>query len=257
MNIRKTLVNVYFDCDSKKNAIARFLKKNKFVYENSRYYGLTKYKDKYKGERCFIVATGPSLTIEDIELIKNEYSFSMNSIIKWFDKTDWRPTFYGVQDYAVYRSLKQDIEKYGWDNVWIGSNLASRFKLHSGNIFPIDFGNHIKNLDDFNIRFSDDIVMEIYDGYTIVYSLIQIAVYMGFSKIYILGADCDYKGSKKHAVEHNVPISEDALKNSSERLFFMYENAKKECEKRNVEIFNATRGGKLEVLERVRLEDVI
>ena len=47
-------------------------------------------KNKHEGKRCFIVCTGPSLTLEDVNKLKNEYTFSMNNIFKCYDKTDWQ-----------------------------------------------------------------------------------------------------------------------------------------------------------------------
>ena len=40
---------------------------------------LRQFKNKHIGQRCFIVATGPSLTIEDVSKLKNEICWSMNS----------------------------------------------------------------------------------------------------------------------------------------------------------------------------------
>lgn len=45
-----------------------------------------------------------------------------------------------------------------------------------------------------NEVFSDDIVRGVYSGYTVAYDMIQIAVYMGFSEIYLIGADFNYNG---------------------------------------------------------------
>lgn len=49
---------------------------------------LREIKNSHKGERCFVVANGPSLTSEDLEKIyqNNEYSFGMNRIYKMFDQ---------------------------------------------------------------------------------------------------------------------------------------------------------------------------
>ncbi len=49
---------------------------------------LSEYKDKYKGRSCFVIGTGPSLTVEDLNAIANEYTFASNSIFRYFDKTD-------------------------------------------------------------------------------------------------------------------------------------------------------------------------
>ncbi len=47
-------------------------------------------------------------------------------------------------------------------------------------------------------RFSDDSSKVVFAANTIVYSAIQLAVYMGFSEIYLTGCDCNYTSPKKH-----------------------------------------------------------
>ena len=46
---------------------------------------LKEYKNKYKGERCFIICNGPSLTQEDYIKLKDEYTIGMNMIFNWFE----------------------------------------------------------------------------------------------------------------------------------------------------------------------------
>lgn len=60
-------------------------------------------KDSHKGERCFLIGNGPSLTGEDLHLLKDEYTFGTNMVYKIFDKTDWRPSFHCVSD-TIYAS---------------------------------------------------------------------------------------------------------------------------------------------------------
>ena len=65
---------------------------------------LKELKDKYKGQRCFIIGNGPSLTVSDLESLKDEVTFASNRIFKIFDETDWRPDYYGVFDESVFCS---------------------------------------------------------------------------------------------------------------------------------------------------------
>lgn len=46
---------------------------------------------------CFIIGTGPSHTIDNLELI-NEVSFSSYRIYNMFPRKTWKPTFYACQD---------------------------------------------------------------------------------------------------------------------------------------------------------------
>ncbi len=256
MNIKKRVINLAFDLHHMRRQMYAYLKRN-HIASNEKYQSLEKYKDIHKGKRCFIVATGPSLTLEDIELIKNEYTFSMNSIIKWFDKTSWRPTYYFIQDIPVYKALIHELEKIDRDSLFISDFLCDKFHILKGNVYPLDYLNHIKNNTDLNIYFSNDVSAIVYDGYTVVYSIIQFAAYMGFKEIFLLGTDCDYSGEKKHAIEHGVELDENLAKNVTERLIFSYKYAKEQLEKEDIAIYNASRGGKLKLFECVNLEDII
>ena len=170
------------------------------------------YKNKHLGERCFIVATGPSLTMEDLELIKNEYSFGMNSIPKIFPRTTWRPTYFGIQDCNVYEKMQSTIfDSYkSADNVFISDSIADKFPIPENFMqFPYDavYHDNYLEVDKYFAKFSDDCYAIVYDGYSITYSLIQIAVYMGFKEIYLLGADCSYKrGARNHVVDSGNAI---------------------------------------------------
>lgn len=57
-----------------------------------------KLKDSHLGESCFIIGNGPSLTLEDLNKIKNVVSFSCNRVNILLDKTDWRPYYYTFTD---------------------------------------------------------------------------------------------------------------------------------------------------------------
>jgi len=98
-------------------------------------------------------------------------------------------------------------------------------------------------------------------GVSVVVSTLQIAYYMGFKEVYLLGCDCDYSGQhhfdgKKHKfnIEKKTPLS---YSNRFNILMERYEICKKAFEADGRKIYNATVGGKLEVFERKRLEDII
>ncbi|MCC8155583.1 MAG: hypothetical protein LIP01_16240 [Tannerellaceae bacterium] len=55
---------------------------------------LNVFKDTKIGKRCFIVGNGPSLAIDDLNMIAGEDSFASNGIFGLLDKTVWRPTYY-------------------------------------------------------------------------------------------------------------------------------------------------------------------
>lgn len=239
--------------------VEKGIKKRKAGENDPRFERIKKYKNKHKGQRCFIVATGPSLTMEDLSQLKNEITFGMNSITKIFDKTDWRPTYYGIQDPLVYEKMEESIlaAYKNSDNVFVADYLGLYFKIPN-NFIPFPYNGHYHiyrgKYTDYSAEFSDNAYEVVYDGYTITYSLIQIAVYMGFEEIYLIGADSTYKkGGNNHFVESGF-VDKNAH-TSFNRLMTGYYEAKRYAEKHNIKIFNATRGGALEVFPRVDFDE--
>ncbi len=227
---------------------------------NKRFLWLKDYQNKYKGKRCFIIATGPSLTVDDLEKLKNEYTFGMNSLCLAGDRTDFVPTFFGVQDPGVYEKVSGTLENYNCNCIIVSDFVVKKFKeAEKYNCFPALYMYHVyesmyKN--QYFAKFSEDCCAAVYDGYSVTYSLIQIAVYMGFSEIYLLGADCNYEqGKPQHFIEHGHIDPKANL--AKDKMFASYREAKKYADAHNIHIYNATRGGKLEIFERVNFDDLI
>ena len=216
---------------------------------------------RYKGKRCFITCTGPSLTVQDLELLKDEYVFGMNSICLIHDQTSWKPDFYGIEDIFVFEKLKEKL--LNTDNGQIFAPLEFKESYNTpGNwvYFHTSWAYHMydrKYRNKFYCRFSDDCYATVYDGYTITYSILQLAVYLGFDEIYLLGADCSYLGNKQHFIDHGHATDYQSALNATDRLMVSYAEAKKYADCHGVKIFNATRGGLLELFPRVELETVL
>ena len=245
-------------------------KKNRFLYKHNlchRFDAIKSYKGKYAG-RCFIIATGPSLTVEDFNKLKDEVTIGMNSLVKWFPKVGWETTFYGIQDDIVFNNLRDDVCGISKSIIFYNFNLYRQSKDYYKRLrskqnsveYPLYLADHCIKLDSTKgNKFSEDASDIVYDGHTIAYSLLQIAVYMGFSKIYLIGTDCNYQGEVKHAIDNGVKHSEDqaVLYALGNQMIKSYVLAKEFADKHNVEIYNATRGGKLEVFPRVDLDEVL
>ncbi|MBU5210410.1 DUF115 domain-containing protein [Bacillus oleronius] len=235
--------------------LKKFLRVHRF-YKNDSYEKLKKLKNKHIGERCFIVATGPSLTILDLEKLKNEITFSMNSILLAFDETDWRPTYYGIQDENVYRCLKKEIEQLNVECKFISDTILKKLDIQLSTndySFPLNMLNHTIPHKKYHTKFSNDIFSVVYDGYTITYALLQIAVYMGFREIYLLGTDCHYSSNMKHHFKDYGHV-DPTFASAGEMMISAYQEAKRYADNNKVKIFNATRGGELEVFDRIDLD---
>ena len=220
------------------------------------------FKDKHKGEECFIVGTAPSLVLKDLELIKQYTSFSMNSIIKLFDKTEWRPDYYVISDGHAYRLLKEEIRN---------AELNVAFSAHTPSIFRYKHIERIKGFVQYKEnnrndicyfanrkiipRFSINPQKGFYSCCTTVYIIFQLALYMGFDTIYLLGIDCDYSSKELNCKDAEYNDGKQSL-TRGKNMLWAFSQIKKECEKRGVRVINCSRGGRLDVFERERVEDI-
>ena len=223
-------------------------------------------KNSHKGERCFIIGTGPSLTISDLEKLKGETTFATNRIYELFDKTEWRPTYYVNQDHNLIKTFGEKIKTVDAKKLFLPIDYKADFKQDNVQFFVLKH----KEFYPKKAPFSYDIYKYLAQGFTVTYGAIQIAKYMGFSEIFLLGIDHNYnvfrdsKGNivRQQSTEKNYSsavseyVSTSALPRIEETTI-AYETAEKVSRKKGFRIYNVTRGGKLEAFERKSLEEVL
>lgn len=232
-------------------------------WKDIRYQALLKLKDKYAGERCFIIGMGPSLTKEDLNMIKKEFTFGMNSIALQFDKDTWRPTFYGIQDIYVYPKVEQALlnenKKKKSNTIYlVGSSICKKFNVPKNWVqYPLNAAYHKyeARIHKYFAKADDNCYAVVYDGYSVTYSLAELAMYMGFKEIYLIGTDCNYeKNKKQHFLEYGY--QDKNYMTVGESMIVAFKSLKKLADQRGIKIFNVTRGGMLEVFQRIKLEDI-
>ncbi len=234
---------------------------------------LLELKNKFEGRRCFIVALGPSLIAEDLDLIKeyNEYSFSVNRCYQMFDKTRWRPDCYFFSDAKVFTPVTRDaifeMANEGIDIIYSKfaapkgmPSTAIYYKAkYTDAILSASRKTKYKKLA-VPLRFSSNAYDFIYDGHTCIHSILQLAYFMGFKEVYLLGADCGVSANKVYTdlVKNNIDCNISEQNKIGDVMIEDYASLKKDIESQQLDfkIFNATRGGRLEVFPRVDIEDL-
>ena len=225
---------------------------------------IVKHKNSYCGKRCFIIGNGPSLKVDDLEKLKNEITFGSHGIYYIFKDTDWRPTFYCAQDAKLikerYREIKSECKKI---ECCFGLVKNFAYPMFSKKNVCIELD--INQFENGFPKFSDDLSKCAYEGFTVTYFNIQLAAYMGFSEIYLLGVDHNYSISMNPDGTVNVDKSvgdhfckKDTLANIPQtyKSTAAYYMARKYADEHGIKIFNATRGGKLDAFERVDFDDL-
>ncbi|MDO6746291.1 6-hydroxymethylpterin diphosphokinase MptE-like protein [Gilvimarinus sp. 1_MG-2023] len=225
-------------------------------------------REKYRNhKRCFLIGNGPSLNQTDLSVLRDEVTFAVNGFFLKQQHLDWTPTFYVVEDHLVAEDRAQDLKRL--------TGSIKFFPAYLGYIFdPSDdtiFYNHRPRKSypegfDFSMN-ADEIT---YTGCTVTFSLMQLAVYLGFREIYLIGVDASYqipadaKSNEKYSVGVLDMQSDDPNHFNPdyfgkgyrwhdpqvEMMVQAYAEAKRALEGTEQRIYNATIGGQLEIFER-------
>lgn len=142
------------------------------------------YKNRHVGQRCVIVCNGPSLNDMDLSFLKNEIVIGLNKIYLGFQRFNFYPKYYVAVNKKVLEQSVSQIK--GLNCVKFLSNRCSEY-------FCDDALTNIIDTSSFNKNFSLDLKEGIQEGYTVTYAALQIAFYLGFSQVVIIGMDHRFK----------------------------------------------------------------
>ena len=231
-------------------------------------------KDKHKGQRCFIIGNGPSLNKVDLNMLKDEFTFGVNGIFYKTDEVGFKPSFYVVEDNHVVADNLNRINSYNCPYNFFPHIYKNTIKPNNNTIFlPTDTGFYRQYHPFYSKpRFSKKCDEVIYTGQSVTYINMQLAYYMGFETVYLIGMDFSYSLPKSTIINGiNYTSQEDDPNHfhqdyfgkgkkwhdpKLDRVAMCYEYAKQIYEESGWKIYNATIGGKLEIFERVNFLDL-
>lgn len=237
-----------------------FFRTHGFADENDK--KLAALRDKHKGERIFIIATGPSLTVEDVNKLKNEHTIGVNSIFRIYKKTGWLPEYYMSLDKMFFDKLGDDgyldMENFARDHCFVNA-LCKKYGQSSKTIFlHTCWLDHVWNYGSKRFKYNPNLVYGLYDFYSVSHSAILMAIYMGFKDIYFIGVDNNYMGSKTHfdATTADDEFDYESALRTQQSMDAGYDELFRISKRMGVNIYNATRGGNVKPFPRVKLEDI-
>lgn len=242
-----------------------------------------KFKDIHQGKKCFILGNAPSLQEVDFSLLTKEYVFTVNSAMLldnyealevnyhlWMDPVTFNIVPDGVEnnipqlcEYMAKMGKDKGIECFvpffGRDFILenhldsvMNINYIYASKKFGGNSGPVklDRGTFCINL-------------------TVHYAIL-VAVYMGFSEIYLIGVEeTGLIGLLQDGVMKHAYTKEEATKVTGEKrrieeslegyakAFMQYRNLMEYCTKNNIILKNCTPKSLIESIPHVDLLDVL
>ena len=171
----------------------------------------------HAGEKCFMIGTGPSLKIDILDRLVGHNTIAMNNISVAFPHTEWRPTYYVNVNLVATR----------WPHNTRCSRAAIRQSQHSF-IWAKSIGlcagmgkpdPHVSVLSCHKFpkwEWRADKWVSKY-GST-MFTALQIAVFLGFRKIYLLGCDLNYTATfDEKTLEDKSHFSDDYMSDLSRK----------------------------------------
>ena len=143
--------------------------------------------NKHKGERCFIIATGPSLSKTDFTKLNDcDILIGINDLYNSTNHFDIKPKYW--LSVGINKSMTKQILSLEDTTVFLSGNAGRHYLAHPNGSAPII----IRNFKEIKVwkELSKDLIKGICGGETVVEYAIQIAYYLGFSIIGLLGCDC-------------------------------------------------------------------
>lgn len=249
---------------------------------------LKTFKNIHQGERCFILASGPSIKDQDLSFLQNETCIAVSQFFLHPQIQQIKPKYHCLA--PQHEPFNDDTNKIIFDNY--KKHYTFPVKCFIGTTsFRHSYYNFLKNNSDYNIdsyfidyskavdlneyNYKSELVWDITENpfliRTVIYEAIQLAYYMGFKKIYLLGVDHDYlkdvnRLSNHHFYDDSKSFSDEKhlAQITKEDWFYIYHLRWKQyrlmktfLQEQGVEIQNLTPNSMLDVFPIGKLEDIL
>ena len=227
-------------------------------------------RNKYIGQRCFIIGSGPSIKKMDLSPLKNEITFGFNAFFLLAESLGFLPTYYLVEDNLPAEDNAEMINALKGTTKIFPQDLNYCLKKDPHTIY-VHFDRYSSDPKKAEFPgFSDNALRCVYWGGTVAYMALELAYYMGIREVYLIGIDLDYKVpanlkgsiimSKESDVSHFHPDYFGPGKRwhhpRVERMQQAFEKADGFYRANDGIIHNATVGGNLKGLERKNYKDL-
>jgi hypothetical protein len=162
------------------------------VTPNDSYNRIIALKNKFAGHRCFIVGNGPSLNELELKRLRSEYCIFFNGAFDLRAFTTEEKCIHVCEDRLVFEDHQSALNSLP-GMVFFPSDLSHLVTSKNPIITEFHRGYSEKNLDWPKFVDKDSQYPIFYWGGTVAYYGLQIAQWLGFSEINIIGVDLTYK----------------------------------------------------------------
>lgn len=228
--------------------------------------------------KCFIIGSGPSIGKQNLNLLKNHFTIVHNTFFSVQDNYNFTPNLYVVEDALVASEFQDQLNLINNTN-FVTSHGLKKFIRPKKNVHYINFDYSYldsfkakNNYENLNFKFSENIKEKAFWGGTVVYLSLQLAYFLGFKEIYLLGVDLSYTIPKNAKIEGNVITSSENNNNhhgnmyakgvkwnlpKTDRMKLAIEHAIKFLSTKNISVYNCSPKSKIEGAKNVIFNELL
>ena len=141
-------------------------------------------KDRHAGERVVLIANGPSLNRMDLAFLRREITIGLNKIHLGINKFGFYPRYFVAVNDTVIAQSAQQINAL---------NCVKFVSARNAHLIPESALSYHINTTTPPARFCHDIAQGVHEGWTVTYAALQIAHYLGFKEVILIGMDHRYQ----------------------------------------------------------------
>jgi len=217
---------------------------------------LERFYNIHQGERCFIIGNGPSLKQTDLSYLNSEFTFGLNRIYLLFDMLGFSTSYYLSVNQLVVEQCADEIVKLTCPK-FISWQASHALQFDTQTTFLYTYQEN-------KLDFCYNVIDGVSEGATVTYVAMQLAYYMGFQQVILIGVDHSF--NTKGFPNQTITSDGDDLNHFSPQYFgkgfrwqlpdlatseLAYQQAKVAYEQSGREIIDATINGKLQVFNKV------
>jgi len=222
---------------------------------------LARFRDCHEGEDCFIIGNGPSLNEMDLEPLKRYHTFGLNKIYLMAERgVDLNLSYLVSVNPLVVEQSADAFENLNCET------FLSYCAAHD-QVRPLDHVNYIYTGGPYTFR--GNLQKRIFEGYTVTFVAMQIAYYMGFQRVFLIGVDHSFQAEgdpneqqrmEDEDVNHFDPDyfqGDDWQLPDLEASELSYHLARFFYRRDGRQIFDATVGGNLQIYPKISYDKAL
>jgi len=224
----------------------------------------------HAGQRAFLLGNGPSVRREDLELMKGDIVFAANRFHLAYKTLRVRPTYTVCVDLLVLDRHGAEIVRECGTPLFVTRRFKRVGDIRDHKTIVLRETQEVFSENPEDFLFSSNPVRTVGFGYGVIFTMIQLAVWMGIRRLLLYGIDHTFKlppdycqpgvpvthqGEDNHFIPNYRDAGEKWAPPNPRRTEAAFACARSYCESHGIEIYNCTRGGRLQTFERRSIDE--